>query len=102
MGRWSELAALGGGYTWGGVAACPSAPTAPYDFSSLVRKRPFCPKKLLRFHNRMTVSLLLLSGMGLCVGEKRDFLISFSKLQMGKTTGVNNIVLKTPRGEGRS
>lgn len=91
----SQLEPWGDRYPWEGVN-----PAIPYAFSSLVRKHSFCLKKLPRFHNRKTASLLLLLEMGLCGEEKHDFLIFFSKLQVGKTTGVNDIVLQTARGEG--
>lgn len=44
----------------------------------------FCLKALLLFHNRKTVLFSLPLGMGLCGGEEHDFLISFSKRQVGK------------------
>ena len=60
------------------------------NFSSLVTKHSSCLKRLQLFHNRKTVLLLLLLGMGLYGEQKHDFLIFFSKLQVWKTTGVNN------------
>jgi hypothetical protein len=62
-------------------------------FSPVQQAVFFCLKKLL-FYKRKAVLLLLL-GMGLWREEKHDFLIFFFKLQVGKTTGVSNIVLQT-------